>query len=205
MRVAAPLALAAVLLATSVLQACGRATPTRAPEGSSSPVPATAPGSSFSSPSGSGSSSAPLPAWMDAALMDVRNGATLRIADLSGKVVFLEGIATWCPPCAAQEREAALALTRLDPAKVAYVSLDIDPRESAAVMREYAQRNGFSWTFVVATPTLLRELAERFGDSVLNPPTTPIVVVALDGTAILTEPGIKSANRILELAHARGG
>ncbi len=144
------------------------------------------------------------PPWLAEPLVDVRTGAQVRLGDLAGHVVFVEGMATWCPPCLEQQHEAASALAQLQSEAVVYVSVDIDPREPVATLRDYVDRNHFGWRFLVATPAFLRELAEAFGATILSPPATPIVVVDATGNAMLTEVGIKRASRLVQLAHALG-
>lgn len=146
-----------------------------------------------------------MPAWLAEPLVDVRTGLPVRLGDLTGHVIFVEGMATWCPPCLEQQHQAASALSQLQGGVVVYVSVDIDPREPAATLRAYVDQNHFGWQFLVATPAFLRELSEAFGATVLSPPATPIVVVDVNGRATLTELGIKSASRLVELAHALGG
>lgn len=144
------------------------------------------------------------PAWLAEPLVDVRSGLPVRLGDLAGRVVFVEGMATWCPPCLEQQREAVSALSQLQGANVVYVSVDIDPRESATTLREYVDRNHFGWQFLLATPAFLRELSETFGATILSPPATPVIVIDVTGHATLTEIGIKRASRLVELALALG-
>jgi thiol-disulfide isomerase/thioredoxin len=144
------------------------------------------------------------PAWLSEPLTDVRTGLPVRLADLAGRIVFVEGMATWCPPCLEQQHEAAIALGQLPGEAVVYVSIDIDPREPLATLRDYVDRNGFGWQFLVASPAFLRELADTFGATILSPPATPIVVIDAAGHATLTEIGIKRASRLVELARALG-
>jgi len=144
-------------------------------------------------------------AWALETLTDVRAGSSLRLVDVRGRIVFVEGMATWCPPCLDQQREAQAALAQLDPADVLYLSVDVDPREQAPTLAGYAERHGFGWQFVVATPAFLRVLAGQFGVTVLNPPSTPILVIDRSGHATLTEVGIKKADRLVGLARQLGG
>jgi thiol-disulfide isomerase/thioredoxin len=166
---------------------------------SSVPSPTAAPPSASVTPGPT-----PAPAWMTDVLTDVRSGATLRIADLAGKVVFLEGMATWCPPCVTQQDQADVALRQLAPGSVVYISLDVDPREDRKTLETYAASHHFSWEYVIGMPALLRDLDAAFGDLVLSPPATPIIVIDATGTAALTETGIKSWHRLVEIAHAHG-
>jgi thiol-disulfide isomerase/thioredoxin len=164
------------------------------------PVATGAPPSASAAPS----LAADAPAWLSEPLTDVRTGQPVRLGELIGHVVFVEGMATWCPPCLEQQREAASALRQLPGGVVVYVSVDIDPREPATTLRDYVDRNGFGWQFVLATPAFLRELSETFGATILSPPATPIVVIDMTGHATFAEVGIKRASRLVELARARG-
>lgn len=179
-------------------------------------APASAPGaspaaSSTASPEPAGSGATPSPAavtltqaWATAPLRDARTGTEFRLADLAGKVVFLEPMAIWCTKCRSQQLDAVEALSKLDRSRVVYVSLDVDPSEDGASLASYAERYGFDWTYAVATREMARELAADFGDRVLDPPSTPIIVIAADGQATLTDFGHKSVEELVSLAR-RGG
>ncbi|MBF8289324.1 MAG: hypothetical protein HW391_292 [Chloroflexi bacterium] len=145
-------------------------------------------------------------AWATAELTDVRNGQTFRIADLvaDGRVVFIEPMAIWCKNCRSQQRDAVKALALLDPARVTWIGIDVESSESAQDLAAYSASNGFDWPFAVASTVVARALANDFGNQVLSPPSTPILVVGPDGTVTLTEFGHKSVDRILELAAAHG-
>jgi len=143
-------------------------------------------------------------AWQTVPITDVRTGAAFQFTDFADRVVIVESMATWCPPCREQQLQAQLALRRVDAGSVVYVSLDVDPRESPETLRAYAERNRFDWTFAVGTPELLRLLSEDLGDVVLAPPATPVVVIGTDGSITSTELGIKSSDRLVALAKAHG-
>jgi thiol-disulfide isomerase/thioredoxin len=145
-------------------------------------------------------------AWATAELTDVRNGQRFRIADLvaDGRVVFLETMAIWCTNCRRQQGDVVSALSQLDPATVTWIGIDVDASESADALADYSRTLGFDWPFVVAGPDLARALAAEFGDQVLSPPSTPIVVIGTDGRVTLTEFGHKSVDRIMQLATEYG-
>ncbi len=72
------------------------------------------------------------------------DGGTLRLADLKGKVVFLNFWATWCEPCLeempAMERLAAAYRDR----GLVVVALSAD-REGASVVRPFLKRHGLTF------------------------------------------------------------
>jgi len=117
-----------------------------------------------------------------------------------GRVVFLETMAIWCTNCRRQQGDVVVALSKLDPARVTWIGVDVDASESAEALADYSRTLGFDWPFVVAGPDLARALAAEFGDQVLSPPSTPIVVIGTDGRVTLTEFGHKSVDRIVQLA-----
>lgn len=137
--------------------------------------------------------------WRTATLRDVLGGEDFAIRDLEGKVVVIEPMAIWCVNCRFQQHEAQLALEELGSNDVVYVSLDIDPRERASDLAAYAQREGFDWRFVVASPDVSRSLAASFGDQVLSPPATPLVVLAPDGRVVEQHVGVRSADALVAL------
>jgi hypothetical protein len=142
--------------------------------------------------------------WAQVELTDVATGTTFRIADLAGKTVILETMAIWCTKCFAQQGDVYAALDQLDPERVAYVLLDVDPNESADALAEYRRRNGFGGTYAIADRDLARALADEFGDQMLNPPSTPMVLIGSDGRITLTPYGPKSTDDVLRLARDHG-
>lgn len=138
-------------------------------------------------------------AWRTATLRDVVTGEEFRIADLEGKIVAIETMAIWCITCRQQQAEAQIALEAVDSADVVYVSLDVDPNERAEDLADYAEQEGFDWTFAVASADVSRSLAATFGDQVLSPPATPLIILGPDGQLIEKHIGIKSADDLATL------
>lgn len=137
--------------------------------------------------------------WRTATIRDVVSGEEFRIADLEGKVVAIEAMAIWCLNCRFQQLEAKTALEEVDSPDVVYLSLDIDPNERAEDLAEYARREGFDWRFAVASPDIARSLAATFGDQVLSPPATPLIVLGTDGQVVEQHIGIKGARDLAAL------
>jgi thiol-disulfide isomerase/thioredoxin len=152
--------------------------------------------------SGGGQSASPGTAdeaWRTAVLEDVVNGEEFRIADLQEKVVAIEAMAIWCTTCRVQQGEAQAALEQVASTDVVYISLDVDPNERAEDLAEYARREGFDWRFVVASAEVSRSLAATFGDQILSPPATPLVILGPDGQLIEKHTGIKGAGELAAL------
>jgi hypothetical protein len=92
----------------------------------------------------------------------------------------------------------------VEPGSVDYILIDVDPSETAEALAAYRERNGFTGRYVVASTELARALVADFGDQVLNPPSTPMVVVGADGTVTLTPFGKKSADDMRTLLSQHG-
>lgn len=206
---------AALAVVAAFLVACGGsavtppAAPTDAPVAPPSAV-ASEPGPSESrdpSPASSApTASGPVidAAWARTELTDVATGETFRVADLAGRVVIVETMAIWCTSCLAQQGEVYAALGQLHPERVAYVLLDVDPNETGPALATYRERNGFTGTYAVADLETARALAADFGDQVLNPPSTPMIVIGTDGRITLTDFGRKPATAVVQLARDHG-
>jgi thiol-disulfide isomerase/thioredoxin len=138
-------------------------------------------------------------AWRTALLSDVVSGEQVRISDLRGEVVVIEAMAIWCVNCRVQQGEAQVALDQVASPDVVYISLDVDPNERAEDLADYARRAGFGWRFVVASADVSRSLAATFGDQILSPPATPLVIVGPDGQLIEMHTGIKGAGDLAAL------
>jgi hypothetical protein len=183
------------------------------PPASSAPAsvaPSTEPGGAGSVPPATGEPAASAAAvvldqaWATAEVTDVATGETFRIADLAGRPLIIETMAIWCSSCLAQQGVVYETLAGVEPSSVEYILIDVDPSETAEALAAYRERNGFTGRYVVASTDLARALVADFGDQVLNPPSTPMVVVGADGTVTLTPFGKKSADDLRTLLSQHG-
>lgn len=180
---------------TPPAQASGTATP--APSSTDSAEPTADP----SVPSAAPTIDRP---WATEELIDVATGESFRIADLAGKVVIVETMAVWCTNCFAQQQAIYQALEQLDPARVAYVVIDTEKSESAEELAAYRESNGFTGMYAIATDAVARALIDEFGEQVVNPPSTPKVFIAADGTVGEIDFGAKSAEDVVAIAQSLG-
>lgn len=126
-------------------------------------------------------------AWLDHPLVDAATGEPFTVRGLEGSVVLVETMATWCGNCRRQlghlaEAAAALGGEAAEGVPVAYLAISVERGLDPAALTAYAARHGLPFRFAVADDTLLRLLAERFGRAVLNPPSTPHVIVSPSGS-----------------------
>lgn len=203
----------ALVLVTAALAvgACSGASPsvpaspaTAAPE-APAVTPATTPVSTDAGstpPDASATPAAALAApWATAELVDVATDEPFTIAGLlaAGRPVILETMAIWCTNCLSQQQRIEEALERVGPESAAYVVLAVDPAEDAAKLARYRDQHGFEGMYAVAGRDVARALAAEFGDQVLNPPATPVVVISPSGRVTLTGYGPKSVDDITGL------
>lgn len=147
----------------------------------------------------------PAPAWMTAELTDACTGETFTLADFAGKTVYVESMATWCPPCRDQlvrVKEAAAQIPEEERADAVFVALSTEvdlPRETLA---EYAESNGFPFVFAVMPAEMVQAMADDLGQEIAVPPATPHLIIAPDGTIGDVHTGGASAEDVLALLAA---
>ena len=133
-----------------------------------------------------------LPAWQTLPLADARTGQVFTLADFSGKTVFVEPMATWCSNCRRQLNNVKEAKAQFGD-DVVFVALSVETNISGEELANYAEAEGFDWTFAVLTPEMLQELAGAFGQTISNPPATPHFIIHPDGAVSALVTGIESA------------
>ena len=140
-----------------------------------------------------------LPLWMTSELTDVRTGETFTLADFAGKTVFVEPMATWCTNCRQQLGNVAEARAQLaDNEDVVFVSLSVETTISNDDLATYTEETGFNWTFAVVTPEVLVSLADTFGQTVTNPPSTPHFIIRVDGSTTDLTTGFEGPTELLQ-------
>ncbi len=143
-----------------------------------------------------------LPAWMTMPLTDACSGTSFALADLAGKTLYIEQMATWCINCHGQLTRAAEAAAQLSPVdreNVVLIALssEVDlPREDLA---NYVQKNEFPYISAVMSAEYLTAMAEDLGREVAVPPAMPFVIVSPDGAISDLYTGGSSTDDLLAL------
>jgi thiol-disulfide isomerase/thioredoxin len=123
---------------------------------------------------------------------------TFTLGDFMGKPVFVENFATWCPKCREQLGTTNDAAGTLGDDAV-FIALSVETDLSAADVAEYAADNGFdNIRFAVMTPEFLAAISDAYGNSSINPPSTPHFVIDIHGAAGELDTGSKSADDIVK-------
>lgn len=135
------------------------------------------------------------PAWQHISLTNVRTGETFTLADFASKTVFVEPMATWCSNCRRQLGNVSAVRSQFGE-DVVFIALSVETALTDAELKAYTDSTGFDWIFAVATPELLRELAALYGQTVVNPPSTPHFIIRTDGSTTDLATGIKSVDTL---------
>jgi hypothetical protein len=109
---------------------------------------------------------------------------------------LIESFAVWCPTCLEQQEKIKELKLREGDA-IVHISLDTDPNENEAKVREHMETHGFDWYFVIPPIELTRALIDEFGLGIVNAPTAPVVLICEDQSSRFLERGVKSADELL--------
>lgn len=97
-------------------------------------------------------------------------GDTISASYLSGKVVFLNFFATWCPPCKAEVPTLARLYNKYKSDGFIVVGICVDQSDPLRKVKEFAEKYKINYPIVLAT----RDVVEFFG-GVSTIPTSFII------------------------------
>ena len=135
-------------------------------------------------------------AWMEIELTDVATGQKFKISDFKGKPVLLESFAVWCPTCLQQQKEIK-KVAESEGDAIIHISLDTDPNEDSAKIKEHLERNDLDWLFAVSPIELTEALIDEFGLPIVSAPRAPVILICEDQSARFLRSGVKSADDLL--------
>lgn len=136
------------------------------------------------------------PEWLTLTLADARTGDMFSLADFAGKTVYVEPMATWCTNCRRQLNTLSADQDQL-PSDVIVVALSVEPNLPNDVLAGYADNQGYSFLFAVATPELVEAMVGEYGRSAVNPPATPHFIIRPDGSLTELSTGFHSIEEIV--------
>lgn len=145
------------------------------------------------------------PAWQTIPLTNARTGETFTLADFAGKTVFVEPIATWCTNCRAQLQDVRSVRDQIGTDNFVFIALSLETQLTDSDLADYADRQGFDWTFAVMSEELLQELTGTFGRALASAPSTPHFIIRPDGSFTQLKTGQESASQIAAELTAESG
>jgi peroxiredoxin len=75
------------------------------------------------------------------------DGNAVRLSDLRGKTVFLNFFATWCVSCQAEMPTVQQAWLKYKDKNVVFLGVDV--AEPVDVVRQFVNKGGYTWNFVL--------------------------------------------------------
>jgi thiol-disulfide isomerase/thioredoxin len=135
--------------------------------------------------------------WQGVELTDVSTGEKFKISDFEGKPVLLESFAVWCPRCKSQQQEIKKLHAEVGDSVIS-IGLNTDPNENEQLVKNYIDENGFDWHYAVAPVEMTQLLISEFGNSIINAPSVPIILVCEDGSYRKLANGVKSSSKLKE-------
>ncbi|MCJ7429437.1 MAG: thioredoxin domain-containing protein [Candidatus Nanohaloarchaeota archaeon QJJ-5] len=135
--------------------------------------------------------------WKTTELTPV-DGDTSFTIDTLEKPVLVESFAVWCTTCTRQQQEIKQLLTETN---VSVVSLDVDPNEEPALVRDHIEEHGFGWRYAIAPSAMTQQMVADYGTSITNPPSAPAVLVCENSTRRLPN-GVKPASKLQDEINA---
>jgi thiol-disulfide isomerase/thioredoxin len=112
------------------------------------------------------------------------NGEKVNMKEFSGKVVFINLWATWCPPCIAEMPSIHKLYGQVDTSEIKFVMLSLD--EDVEKAKKFISRKGY--TFPVYTT--VQQMPSDFATGSI--PTT--FVLAPDGKIVMRKEGMAKYN-----------
>ena len=140
------------------------------------------------------------PAWQSFELTDAATGEIFTLGGFEGETVYVEPMATWCSNCRKQLNYVAQAKAQLESQAgngVVFVALSVEGNLPLEALAQYAEKEGFDFTFAVATPELVQALVAEFGRPITSPPSTPHFIIRPDGTTTELKTGFETPEELL--------
>ena len=126
--------------------------------------------------------------WRNTTLQDVSTDENFTITGLE-KPVVVETFAVWCTTCSRQQSEIKDIHGSVE---FSSVSLNVDRNENREKIIQHKETNNFTWTYAISPISLTNQLRERFGNSIANPPSAPVILVCEDGARRIQKEGFGS-------------
>ena len=117
------------------------------------------------------------------------DGNNIRLSDYEGKVVILDLMATWCPPCIEEMGHLKEIYNEFDSSDVLIMSIDLDTTETNEELRRFKDDYGDDWIFARDT--------DGVGDKYNVDSIPTIVIIDKNGEIAYQNVGLTSSSDLL--------
>jgi hypothetical protein len=135
------------------------------------------------------------PAWQKITLYDLRSDTAFSLADLDGKAVMLELMTIDCSGCDRQAGEIREVLQDVGEEVVA-ISLAIAPDEPREEVIAHSDDIDRTWPISYIGPDFAIALFEEFGETILDPSSSPVLIIGPTGSVTVMPAGVTRANAL---------
>jgi len=149
---------------------------------------------------GTVNSPTPIPIWVTQEMTDINSGKPFNINDFKGKVVLVDGIATWCPTCFKESLQMkALNDFYGEHSDLVTISLGWDMKEDDSVLKSYSKQFNFNWRFAIVPLPIFRDLGNTYGALYLDPTLSPMFAVDRYGNVQKINLGYKTVDDLKQI------
>jgi len=126
--------------------------------------------------------------WMDTEMTNVVTDKTFTLRELAqGTPIVVHIFTTWCPACNAQFGESTAFLENY-PGKAHVVSIDIDEKETPAMIANHVANRGFAGIFAVSERPVVQGLIDLFGQEIIM--SIPQTIIISGDNLVYLGPGV---------------
>lgn len=118
------------------------------------------------------------------------NGNTRKLSDFRGKVVLIDFMATWCPPCKIQVQILHELWPQYKDKNVVFLSVSVDPRDKIDMLKKYAIQNNVDWIIGVSSDAGIKYKIQYI-------PT--LIIVDRNGRIAFKSIGVTQASKLIEV------
>jgi cytochrome oxidase Cu insertion factor (SCO1/SenC/PrrC family) len=132
---------------------------------------------------------------MGISLMDVNSGKSIPLSNYTGKVVLISLFSTSCADCL-QQQKTLESLNMQNQNGLVVVTLDVDPKDNAGVLANFARQNNYHWVFGNSTDTINQGLNKLYNSQSINPTALQTLVIDRMGDVHALPNGMKSSSEL---------
>jgi len=132
---------------------------------------------------------------MAISMMDVNSGKSIMLSNYSGKVVLISLFSTSCTDCVQQQKNLE-SLNMENQSGLVVMTLDVDSKDSAASLANFAKQNNYHWVFANSTASMNQGISMLYNNQPVNPSNVQTLVVDRMGGVHALPNSLTSASQL---------